>query len=223
MSALLIYVASGEIKEFCAANPVQWSTPDLYGLGGAGDRAGMPPVSSVEIFLDLLRTKCGLFSQAELWEASMEAWGEWFISLPDRRKNEDRLQLLRSGLRAKTYHNFYPSMIDSLHVWAMLVEVGGFDRCFLDSVEDHTGKTDITVHRKTDRWCIALQAQKKQVLRPRARGVMPDDACLVRLPMERAKIPGNKRWFEVGDFFEPPNWCFNPGWQTRLQRKMDLT
>jgi len=219
--SLLIYLASGAIKDYCAMHPVNWSDRELACLGGPGDRAGRPPVSSVEIFLDLLRSERGLFTQERFWDGCVASWGEWLLVLPNRNRRDDP-EVQRRGLQAKAYRNFYPSMIDSLHVWSMLVEVGGFDRCFLDSVEDHTGKTDLTVCEKNGTvHRIALQGRSgksKQMRRPAARGEMAPDVHVVRMPdfAVRPRGVGNKQWFDKDDFFTTwPEWKFSPGWQQR--------
>ena len=205
--SLLIYIASSAIKDYCAQHPINWKNRELACLGGPGDTAGMPPVPSVEIFLDTLQTQRRLFTQAEFFQASVRSWGPWCDQLTP-------LQL--QGLEAKAYRNFYPSMIDSIHVWAMLVEQGGFDRCYLDSVEDHTGKTDLTVACGNGTYGIALQGRRSPVHRPAARGTMPRHVYTVPLPSRDQRPPGvgNKQWYEIDDFFRADG-CFDPGWRTR--------
>ena len=203
--SLLVYISSQAIKNFCASHPIIWPPPWLSTRGGPGDQAGLPPVPSVEVFLDLLRVKHGLFTQEDFWQASVSSWGNWYSNLGAEAPDGSRA-LLQRGLKAKAYRNFYPSMIDSLHVWAMLVEAGEFDRCWLDSVEDYTSKTDLTVCNKSGIiWRIALQGRARNIHRPTARGLMPTKTSIVNLPSrkDRPATEGNKQWFILDDFFTP--------------------
>jgi len=112
----------------------------------------------------------------------------------------------KKGISHRLFRNFYPSAIDSLHVWAMLVETGRFDRCVVSTKDDVVGKTDISV------WAIdadtpiqvALHVDNEYTRRwtaykRSARGDVPTGLVDVMLTLDRPRRPGNKRWYTVED------------------------
>lgn len=105
---------------------------------------------------------------------------------------------------SRLYRNFYPSAIDSLHVWAMLVETGCFACCALDVMKDAVDKTDLTVWT-LDRQCVKIclyvdspnckwWTRYKRSIRGKAAGAID-----LILKMERPKGVGNKRWYTLED------------------------
>lgn len=190
----LIYFHSAHIVDFVVSNPIDWSNPDLARRGGAGDQAGVPPTPSVQEFLRLLSIQQKLFTQAEYADFCDSQWKDWMATLSIK---------CRAGVRAKLYRNFYPSMIDSLHAWALLSESGNWDRCVLDSYADAVGKTDLTVW-KNDRCCrIALIGPTRAAASDRRykceHRSNANDCMVVQMKYDRPWI-GRKRWYESSDF-----------------------
>ena len=132
-------------------------------------------------------------------ESCWAAWGK------DKRI-ETLPHPIRGGLGVRLYRNFYPSMIDSLHVWALLAETQLFDVCFLDSTADAVAKTDLTLVKGSTEYRIALFAGSKRSVNDRLfklknRNTESEVLCIdVVLPMERKQSYGKKRWYEIGDF-----------------------
>src|SRR5262245_41698737 len=113
-SVALVYIKSPVILDYLTQHPIDWSHRDLAKRGGVGDSAGMTPTPAVREFLSLLRERRGaLFTQEDFAQHCQQAWREWWSqkTLPQQK-----------GVIAKLYRNFYPSLIDSLYVWALLVE-----------------------------------------------------------------------------------------------------
>jgi hypothetical protein len=125
----------------------------------------------------------------------VKAWNGWATS-----KTPDQ----KFGIKAKLYRNFYPSMIDSLHVWAMLCESGMFEMCFLSATEDAIGKSDLILRSGGRDFRLALlgptsQASEDREYKINHRG-NGDAGCIeIRLPGAYPKSPGNKRWFRKSD------------------------
>jgi len=202
-SIALQYMSSEAIVQYVAEHPIDWDDRDLAKRGGVGDTAGVPPTPSVEEFIKLFYTKRGLFTQEEYWEGCWNSWdvydAEWCVCL-----TEEQIR----GLRAKAFRNFYPSMIDSLHSWSLLVESGKFDVCNMDSLQDAVGKTDLTIIDKMGRiHQVALvgptpSAKDCAVYKHNNRNNGADLVGVhsVQLPYERPRSPGNKRWFQIDDF-----------------------
>lgn len=201
MGVSLIYIPSSVIVEYVASNPINWL--EKYKLmarrGGAGDTAGVTPTPAVYEFLALYHHQKGLFTQKEYAEWCFEQWRDWLGE-----KTEDQ----RRGVGTKLYRNFYPSMIDSLHVWSMMVESGGFHACILDSTQDAIGKTDITLVRNGVSHRVALLINTTNGIGDRRyklahRNTDNDLSCIeIRLPLSREKSPGNKRWYVQTDVLE---------------------
>lgn len=192
----LIYIPSDEIVDFITKNPIDWGDRDAAKRGGIGDQAGVTPTPAVEEFIDLLLTKRSLFTQDEYIQHCRGKWIDWLNT-----KTGDQ----RLGVRAKLLRNFYPSMIDSLHVWAMLCESGMFDRCVLNSTEDAIGKSDISVYSKDRVYRIALVGPTRNAIDDRQykikhrNGDKVDDFIEIVIPKEYPRDPGNKRWLRKSD------------------------
>jgi hypothetical protein len=188
----LLYIPSGRVVDYIARNPIDWDDRELAKRGGAGDQAGVPPTPTVEEFFGLLLDKQGLFTQRQYWEHCWRKWNGWIKEKPEQQQR---------GVKAKLYRNFYPSYIDSLHVWSILCESGEFDQCVLNSTEDAVGKTDITVRRGDRVYRIAIVGPTDHAVNDRAykvayRGDGETVAHVVlQMPIAYEKNPGNKRWF----------------------------
>lgn len=192
----LLYIPSDEIVDFVSRNPIDWDNQEYAKRGGIGDRAGVTPTPAVEEFISLLQLKTRLFTQEEYMKHCWEAWREWIFDKPKDQKY---------GIKAKLYRNFYPSMIDSLHVWAMLCESQMFDACVLSSAEDAIGKTDLIVRSKYLEYRIAIIGPNQKAMDDRQykvkhRSGSDDKVCIeLQMPINYAKSPGNKRWFRRSD------------------------
>lgn len=195
----LLYFSSAEIMRFCGDHPLDWSGKELVKRGGVADRAGMTPTPAVQEFLNCPHWHQQLFDQAEYWSwcQRQHLWSEWLSRLTDEQKQ---------AVKARCYRNFYPSMIDSLHVWAMLVESGEYDSCAVDSARDAVGKTDLTVSKGPEVKRIALvigspegRADREYKLKYRA---TPDGVECIDIYLDKEHRPvgiGNKRWYNIGD------------------------
>jgi len=198
-SMALVYIKSQSILDFLEKHPVNWANRDLAKRGGMGDSAGMPPTPAVREFLSLLRQTHDLFTQDAFASHCQHAWSDWWDTLNDRQQ---------LGVTAKLYRNFYPSLIDSLHVWSLLVEAQWFDRCIMDSCDDATGDTDLTLTRddKTIRVALigptAAAQEDRHFKRTYRHNGVPVSCYTVQLPAQRPMAPGNKRWFCLDDFCE---------------------
>jgi hypothetical protein len=148
------------------------------------------------LFFQLLAERGELFNQSEYVDYVVQAWGAWLDMLsPEQRK----------GVIARLRCNFYVSAIDSLHVWAMLVETGLFQKCILDTAQDAVGKTDISVIPKGSNQVIPVALRVDSPAsrlayehKARYRGVARN-AIVLPLTLDRPKSPGNKRWYNMGD------------------------
>lgn len=199
MATRVLYFGSDYIKNFLGRNPVSWEGKHLAGLGGAGDTAGPTPEPAAQAFLDLLTSRNNLFSQSEYVVHCIDRWHEWL---------KDKTPLQVNGVKAKLSRNFYPSFIDSIHVWALLSETKMFDMCFIDSYDDAVAKTDITVISSAGRAAIALcglRSRRTTRCREHKKAYRGGTECYdkvieVYFPFERKMRPGNKRWYELNDF-----------------------
>ena len=201
MTTTLLYIGSKYIETYLDKHPIDWSDRELARIGGAGDQAGVPPIPSVKIFIEQLQARNGeLFTQRDYL---FRCWDEWSIANPtwyNGLKDEHK-----KGLRAKAYRNFYPSLIDSLHVWSLLSESSAFERCEIDAMKDAVGKTDITVYANGKPYQIALLAGSANAVQCRQykkthRNGYDIDCFAVKYPSDRSKGIGNKHWFELRDF-----------------------
>lgn len=194
----LLYIPSAQIVGFVTRNPIDWSKREWSELHGPGDMAGKTPTPAVEEFLNLLIQKRGLFTQKEYMQHCWDAWDTWIRPKPSIQKY---------GVKAKLYRNFYPSMVDSIHVWAMLCETGMFDLCFMSATEDAIGKSDLILHSDGRELRLALLGPTDKALRDREYKIRHRDngdaGCIeIRLPIEYPRSPGNKRWFRKSDIME---------------------
>lgn len=174
---------------------VSWCPHELVDMGNF-----LTPVPGMQVFFEYLGMRGGLFTQKE--------FSDYFWSLiPDFKDGLERIRL--RGLGARIWHNFYPSAIDSLHVWALLVESGRFARCLINSTEDVVGKTDLIVYTKNgQRLDLALRvdsprsnywAGQKQVNVSGMRGVNEGTIDLLLPYSGRERGVGNKRWYNYDD------------------------
>lgn len=193
----LLYIPSSEIVDFITGNPIDWNEDKkaLAKRGGAGDQAGVTPTPAVEEFLSLLIKKRGLFTQEEYLQHCVSQWKDWAVSKTPEQK---------FGIKAKLYRNFYPSMIDSIHVWAMLCESGMFELCFLSATEDAIGKSDLILRSGNRELRLALmgpttQASEDREYKINHRGNGEVGCIEIRLSLVHPKSPGNKRWFKKSD------------------------
>ena len=187
----LLYFSSTTILEFCKKHPVNMYTRDLAELGDI-----LTPTPAMGEFFDCLMDVGRLITQEDYITYALNQWHEWFTGLPSQQKE---------GTVARLARNFYPSAIDTIHAWALLVESGKFKSAIIDILEDAVGKTDLTVEAKNGyKYKIGLSidnpySRQREVYKRTYRGDVPDDLIDIRLPMERNKI-GNKRWYEIEDF-----------------------
>lgn len=197
MTNLDLYFFSSEyIVNYLRVHPVDWSDLDLSRRGGVGDRAGVTPTPAVAEFLALLQQKRDLFTQREYEEHCRAVWCEWFNRLE---VNHQR------GVIAKLHNNFYPSMIDTLHVYALLVEERVGD-CYIVSPEmDARAKIDLIVKVNGQAFGLALIGPTDDADHARAYktehrpGIADDQVLVVKLPNARPRAPGNKRWYRIED------------------------
>jgi hypothetical protein len=196
---LLIALSSAYILAYLRDHPVDWDERErvLAALGGPGDQAGPTPTPAVGEFLALLGSRHGqLFTQDEFVAHCRAVWADWWATLSPGQQQ---------GVRAKLRRNFYPSMIDSLHVWALLHETGCFDCCLVDSIADAVGRTDLTLRRGEWSVRVALVVDSRAARHTRAykhiyRRPEPPGTVVIPLPLSRPREPGNKRWYCLEDF-----------------------
>lgn len=167
-------------------------------LGGPGDQAGMTPTPAMGEFLDLLLDRKDLFTQAEYRDHCFSVWSEWLA-----RKHPEQVK----GVEAKLFCNFYVSGIDTLHAYALMVEAGMFDICYIDIIEDVLSKTDLTLKNSGCTVRVQLigpnartEREYKNLHRGRANGAV--EIQLTRRP----KTIGGKMWYRIRDFV--PLWEF---------------
>ncbi len=217
----LMYFNSDSIVRFVEEHPIDWMQPWrpwAVKRGCIADQAGVPPIANVEVFFALLSETKALFPQKEYFTSCINSWGEqWIESLKDKpiRGGESILngkprepgwtdqQCFLHALRVKAYRNFYPSCLDSLHVWSLLVEWGNFDECVLDVTEDVIGHTDITVKANGETYPIALHSgigRGQEWLRHKqqARGA-PNDKYVITFHPDSSQGAGGKRWYTPED------------------------
>lgn len=189
----LIYIASSAIIDYISKHPIDWTDHHLAKLGQPGDKR--TPAPAIALFFELFASRRALFSQAEYVAYAEKQWRDWF----------DSLSLLEyRGVRARLGCNFYVSAIDSLHVWAMLVETGQFSSCVIDTALDVVDKTDIIViNREGEVISISLaissRAGREAYTYKEAHRGVAQNTVMMWLPIDRPKSPGNKRWYRVED------------------------
>jgi hypothetical protein len=198
MAESLIYMSSRHIVEYMTRHPIQWMDNKKWmaDVGGPGDKAGLPPVPSVELWIECLRSKERLFSQDE--------YADYYLANGRIRnwlqgKSPEQVE----GVRVKQYRNFYPSMIDSLHVWALLAESGLFDSCIVETDRDAISKIDMVVMADGHRLALAIRGPTPDATRAKAykdkyRGNgQATNAIELALSIKKPRSPGNKRWFDA--------------------------
>lgn len=190
-NATLIYFASDIIEEFCGKNPIDWADPNI--ANGAGNI--LTPTPAMNVFFSHILKDKRLFNQREYVEFAWHDWGNWKKQLTQEQID---------GVESRLFRNFYPSAIDSLHVWALMVETGKFAMCELDVLKDAVSKTDLTVWTKDrQKFQIELRIDSKRSLdwcdyKYKNRG-QAENAIPILLPMARSKGVGNKRWYRIKD------------------------
>jgi hypothetical protein len=213
MAVRLLTVNPESLVEFCKAHPVDlkpdWSS--VTRRGGTGDV--MPPTPAADTFFTLyLEVLQGrrLPTQREYAEYCVGAWREWFTGQLTR--------YVQQCFVARLYRNFYPSFVDSIHVWALLgtrYAVNGrlvFDQCVLDTYADVIQNSDLLAYRGEECLRIALRSQTRQAREDawykqthRQPHHVEDGERLVHLvlPIDvRARI-GGKCWFQWPAHFVP--------------------
>jgi len=187
----LVYIPSTRIVEYITLNPVDWSGKDLAQRGGPGDKAGATPTPAIAEFLNLLLQTGALFTQDEYFEYCQEQWRDWLAEKPHEQ---------RMGVRAKVRRNFYPSMIDSLHVWALASESKRFHSCRLSALEDVVGKSDLILYGRDEVYRIALlieSAKNDRAYKLEYRPHANDQAAIeIAMSLKKPRNPGNKRWYQ---------------------------
>lgn len=201
----LLVLSSEYIVGYLTENPLveeTWSREykALAGIGGPGDKAGMPPKASMGCFLELLDRRHGaLFTQQEFFEACCHDWEEadpgWLFLATDEQFE---------GLQAKAFRNFYPSGIDTIHFWALCAELGQFDRARYSLRHDVVGHEDLRLYSGDRAVKIALHpasraARNAAAYKVNYRGDTGNNTMHVELPLDRPRSPGNKRWYRQGD------------------------
>lgn len=221
----LQYYSSDYIMDFVARHPVDWcydaplikqlnftKVRDVTGRGGLADQCGRPPVPTMQVFFNAVTSLSRPITQEELWEWCKNAWGmQWLQSVPGqkvRRRPDGTLEQitladLHEALRIKTYYNFYASAIDSLHVFALLVESGAAEWCVLDCAEDVLGGTDLSVGAGDLHCTIALRASTQWARddaahKQKNRGATTTQ-FVIEWPRSRLKGVGDKRWYTLDD------------------------
>jgi hypothetical protein len=211
----LISISSDYILSFCAEHPIIWYPLSNFGQdgsvyrrtrewqqtarrrGGVGDKK--TPTPAVGVFLDLLIKRDGvLFTQEQYAQYTKKIWNDWLEELT----TDERL-----GIYVRLYAQFYPAMIDSLHVWSILSEERVADVCFLDSFNDVVAKTDLTLIKGEQSVKIALRSggasgrrTAEYKIARRKGGCEPPDCFPVWLDMDERQGIGRKRWYKLSDF-----------------------
>jgi hypothetical protein len=213
------FISSWAIVNYIIEHPIDWSNREMASLGGLGDQANPKQVlPMVEMFIRLLAEKKGLFTQAEFADYCFRAYAPW---PPEK---------YREGVKAKMYRNVYPSMIDHLHVFALLAESRIFKSVDYDTSDDVLKKLDIVLTRVDDRHLgLAIRAgtagaKWAEVYKKIFRGVSvsPFPVIPIVLDMKRrgptSRGAGNKRWFILEDFLEAIRWATEGIWSGPINR-----
>lgn len=183
------------VREYVRKHPVKWMDRELTKHGGAGDSAGRTPYPCVEAWLRCLHEIGDMFDQKTYVDFCRMEWSEWWSKLTP---------LQQRGVTAKLANNYFPSMIDSLHAWALLSEARWFDTVTLDSYQDAIGKSDITCRCGMTETRIALFGPGQRALDARNYKIAHREGYDVQtVPVQMSwdrPVIGGKRWFELGDF-----------------------
>ena len=183
--------------------PETWSNTyrDLAKLGGAGDCAGVPPTPFVAEFLRLFYEKQGLFTQEDYLQFCINRWKDtdWYKNI--------KTDLGLNGIKAKTYRNFYPSMVSTLHVAAFLHMSGVLNSILYDVNRDAIGKSDLTVIDKNGnekRFALFIGSPAGNLYNLyKDKHRTPPEVGIIKkeLTMNRPREPGNMRWYSPKDFY----------------------
>lgn len=209
MSILLLVGNPDAYITFCQEHPIFMckSLRRETCNGGAGDIR--PPSPVADAFFRLLHLRGGgLPTQEEFWNycASLKDWAPWLAQ---------QTSYAQRCFRARLYRNFYPSFVDSLHVWSLLGTrycVDGrqvFDQCIIDTRQDVITKTDILVYRLPHIISIALRVESPAATRAALRykplrgGYEDTTKVVLTLPLTSRPLVGGKRWYHWPDDFQP--------------------
>lgn len=201
---------------FTKNHPINWYWEDkkLADRGGAGDIK--TPTPAVLEFLNLLDEKRVLFSQDEYADYCLHN-PKWAKLKPREKpkgkegKDHYTKEETTLGIEVRLKRNFYPSMIDSLYVWAMLAEAKWFDTCEISAYADVVSKNDLVLTKDDNTTKVALIGPKQAIpdrqYKKSHRGRAADyhNVIEVILPSDRPRKPGNKRWYCLNDFY-----CIEP-------------
>ena len=199
----LVYLSSDSIVAFCNANPIWWG--EDRDANKAGNWYIEPP--AMAIFFGCLTVHGGLFSQQDY--VNYAGAVPVRVNIPGLGDNLSFPELAEGHslpLRTRLCRNFYVSAIDSLHVWALLVESGEFDRCFLDTADDVVGKTDLSVWRRDGQYfrinlAVGSHRAKQWAEHKRLFRGECNEGLRIELPCRLPKQqPSNKRWYRLEDF-----------------------
>ena len=193
----LKYWSTRCIVDYYVRHPVSIPTSEeKKKIDTAGNKH--PPTPAMGVFFDCLNSYGRLFTDMEYvgFAWSRPEWDAWKMSLT---------QDIADGISIRLAKQFMLSAIDSMHVWAILVESGCFSKCLLDIAEDAVKKTDITVWSKS--WQpirIALRTDTPRsnqwhIHKTQNRGAPPHGTIEVLLTMDKC-IVGGKRWYVPDDF-----------------------
>lgn len=198
----LIYISSESIIDFIRKNPVIFRDRYLADLHGLADQAGMTPTPVVSEFLELISSRKSLFGQNEFADhcTGLLTWADWVEGL-----NPELLNAVKVKLKC----NFYVSMIDTLHAWALLVEAKWFDICYLDCYEDVLSKSDITLIRNGKEVHVSLIGPRGNAPQDYKRNFRKRDtdkeSITIQLKFKNKDgigkiVIGGKRWYVIEDF-----------------------
>jgi len=205
INQLVLYTESRSIVRFINEHPF-----NLYGeyreqtnRGGLADK--MPPVKIVNLFLELLGEKKGLFTQQEFIDYSLLQLNDWIAKMI----KEVRNPAFRAAFGARLGRNFYMSLMKQLHVSSFCIELGWFDRIWWDAVTDASSKHDLiaTTHDKPH-IAIDLLAGSQKALEAyrykqqyrQSNGSSVSKSYPVLLDIRRHSPGGNAIWYCPKDF-----------------------
>jgi hypothetical protein len=210
MNTNILFRSSRAIVEFVDKNPINWSNYEFAKRGGIGDQAGIHRYSPVVNLWVNRWNFPNMPTTDEFKDFCIEQWiqesnGKW----PENPVHID-------GITAKLHRNFYPSCVDLMHVFALLVESKRLAGVEYDYVSDSVGKIDLTVTRDDgNRAGILLKigtpasrdaARYKSTFRKQPVPLYP----LIPIDLDtdiRDKTFGNKRWYELEDFQKLFDWA----------------
>ncbi len=190
----LMFIPSRKIKEAMVLDPVDWKDMWMGLPNGPGNL--LTPTFAVVEFMKLLQQEGGLFNHRQYIDycKNLPTWRDWWLGLrPDQQR----------GMEVRLWNNFFVSMIDNLHIWAMLSEQGVFKACYMDSEDDAVRHRDLTLRTKNDEMIyLALYGPKGKgnfEYKIEHRGASRRDAYVVPMTT-RPRHEGNKMWYTLDDF-----------------------